>query len=96
MKKDKKYYLQTLRQVFRVLSDETRLRILISLQGGEKHVTELCKGLELRQPTVSHHLALLRMQGLVQNRRAGKLVYYSVDTEKYTEASEAIAKLFGH
>jgi DNA-binding transcriptional ArsR family regulator len=60
----------------RVLSDPTRLRLLGLLQNGEMNVSTLCRRLELPQPTVSHHLGLLRSAGLVGNRRSGKQVFY--------------------
>lgn len=76
--------------LFRVLSDETRLRLLLALQGGEQNVTGLCRKLRLAQPTVSHHLSLLRIHGLVKNRREGKLVYYCLDGSKYARAAKAV------
>lgn len=66
-------------QVFKLLSDETRLRILLYLmQEGELHVTALCERLGQSQPAVSHHLALLRVAGLIEARRDGKHNYYSI------------------
>lgn len=66
-------------QVFKLLSDETRLRILLYLaHESELHVTALCERLQQSQPAVSHHLALLRMSGLIEARRAGKHNFYSV------------------
>jgi ArsR family transcriptional regulator len=66
-------------QVFKLLSDETRLRVLIYLaREGELHVTALCDRLGQSQPAVSHHLALLRVAGLIEARRDGKHNYYSV------------------
>lgn len=63
--------------VFRLLSDETRLRILIYLaQHGELHVRALCDRLEQSQPAVSHHLALLREAELIEPRREGKHNFY--------------------
>ena len=64
--------VKTCSQLFHVLSDETRIKLLLVLKDGESHVTDLCKKLKPPQPTVSHHLALLRVHGLVLNRRAGK------------------------
>jgi DNA-binding transcriptional ArsR family regulator len=87
--------VQELCRLFRALSDETCLRLLLALRGGEQHVTELCKKLRLPQPTVSHHLGLLRMHGLVKNRRKGKLVYYSLDGVRSSRASRAIEALVG-
>ena len=62
--------------LFRLLSDGTRLRILALLGAGERNVTDVCERLALRQPTASHHLALLRQGGLAVCRRAGKNVFY--------------------
>jgi DNA-binding transcriptional ArsR family regulator len=62
--------------VFLQLSDGTRLRLLLLLCVGERNVGELCDVLGQAQPTISHHLSLLRMSGLVQTRREGKRVFY--------------------
>ncbi len=85
--------VQEICRLFRVLSDETRLRLLLSLEGGEKHVTELCKTLRLPQPTVSHHLGLLRIHGLVRNRRKGKLVYYSIEPSMHARWGRSLKAL---
>jgi ArsR family transcriptional regulator, arsenate/arsenite/antimonite-responsive transcriptional repressor len=66
-------------RVFKLLADETRLRILLYLvQRDELHVRALCELLGHSQPAVSHHLALLRMAGLISARREGKHNYYHV------------------
>jgi len=83
--------VKTCSQLFHVLSDETRIKLLLVLKDGESHVTDLCKKLKLPQPTVSHHLALLRVHGLVLNRRSGKSVFYSIDTEAFEQAEEVIS-----
>ena len=62
-----------------MLSDETRLRILIELQNGPRNVSTLVRKLKSPQPTVSHHLALLRGEELVVTRRDGKEIIYSLD-----------------
>jgi len=96
MKKiNKQQYVPTLCQLFQVLSDQTRLKLLLILQEGEQHVTELCRKLTLPQPTVSHHLGLLRMHGLVKNRRNGKMVFYSVDEGYFEKASQAVRAFIG-
>jgi ArsR family transcriptional regulator, arsenate/arsenite/antimonite-responsive transcriptional repressor len=78
--------VRELAQVFKLLSDETRLRILLYLaQNYELHVTDLCNRLGQSQPAVSHHLALLRVSGLIESRREGKHNYYSVRTEHFGE-----------
>ena len=73
-------------QLFKLLADETRLRILFFLhQTDELNVLELCKRLRLRQPSVSHHLALLRAAGLLEMRRQGKHNYYRVLPKRFEE-----------
>ena len=71
--------LESLVGLFRLLSDKTRLNILMLLAKGERNVGSLCGELSLPQPTVSHHLGLLRMSNLISNRRAGKQVFYELD-----------------
>lgn len=66
-------------QLFKLLADETRLRILhYLLQREELNVRTLCELLDQSQPAVSHHLALLRDAGLIACRRDGKHNYYHV------------------
>src|SRR3954462_8068448 len=71
--------LEQLVGVFRLLSDKTRMNILMLLARGERNVTSLCDELRLPQPTVSHHLGLLRMSNLVNKPREGKQVFYELD-----------------
>ncbi len=76
--------IRELSNAFKLLSDETRLRILFYLvQNQELHVTDLCDRLGQSQPAVSHHLALLRVSGLIEPRREGKHNFYSVRTETF-------------
>jgi DNA-binding transcriptional ArsR family regulator len=71
--------LEQLASLFRLLSDRTRLNLLMLLADGERNVTNLCEQLKLPQPTVSHHLGLLRMSNIIDNRRDGKQVFYSLN-----------------
>src|SRR5919112_2819575 len=71
--------LESLVGLFRLLSDKTRLNILLLLAKGERNVSSLCEELDLPQPTVSHHLGLLRMSNLIANRRDGKQVFYDLN-----------------
>ena len=64
--------------LLKALSHEVRLMILCFLMGGEKSVGEIERLLKLRQPAVSQQLARLRADGLVETRRHGKSIYYSV------------------
>lgn len=70
--------LEQLTSLFKLLSDKTRLQILTLLAQGERNVTSLCEELNLPQPTVSHHLGLLRMTNVVGHRRDGKQVIYGL------------------
>lgn len=70
--------LDQLTSLFKLLSDKTRLQILTVLAQGERNVTSLCEELNLPQPTVSHHLGLLRMTNVVGHRRDGKQVIYGL------------------
>ncbi len=72
--------------LFKLLSDETRLRILYYLtQKNELHVRALCDLLHESQPAVSHHLALLRVAGLIERRREGKHNYYGLRTRQFSK-----------
>jgi DNA-binding transcriptional ArsR family regulator len=75
----KELELEPLVGLFRLLSDKTRMNILMLLGRGERNVTSLCDELGLPQPTVSHHLGLLRMSNLISNRRSGKQVFYGLN-----------------
>ena len=73
--------LNGLTQVFKMLADESRLKILLALsRDGELHVSALCELLGDQQPAVSHHLTLLRMTGLVGYRRSGKHNFYRLES----------------
>jgi DNA-binding transcriptional ArsR family regulator len=79
--------------VFGLLSDGTRLGILKILAGSPKNVTALCKALSVKQPTISHHLGLLRMGRLVNGARKGKSVIYSTDAARLKALGVEVAKL---
>jgi ArsR family transcriptional regulator len=68
--------------VFKALGDPVRLR-LVSLigahQGGEVCVCELTEAFELTQPTISHHLKVLREAGIITSERRGTWVYYRLE-----------------
>lgn len=68
-----------LAKVFKALGDPVRLRLLsmiASRSGGEVCVCDLTPAFELSQPTISHHLKLLRQAGLIDCERRGTWVYY--------------------
>ncbi len=78
-------------QTFKLLSDETRLKVLLYLvREDELHVTALCERLQQSQPAVSHHLALLRNSGVIECRRDGKHNFYSVRKEHFHRIMEEL------
>lgn len=78
-------------KVFKLLSDETRLRILLYLtRNQELHVRALCDILKQSQPAVSHHLALLRVAELIESRREGKHNYYRLLPHRFQELLDLV------
>ena len=74
----------------KALSDPVRLRLLsvvASHAGGEACVCDLSVGIELTQPTISHHLKILRTAGLLDSERRGSWVYYRVVTDALQQLS---------
>jgi len=70
-----------LAELFKVLGDPTRVRILSALRGAELCVCDIAATLGMSQSAVSHQLRLLRTLRLVKNRKAGRMVYYALDDE---------------
>lgn len=68
-----------LADIFKVLGDPTRVRILDVLSRGEQCVCDLARLLGLTESAVSHQLRLLRHTRVVRARRDGRLIYYSLD-----------------
>ena len=63
--------------IFQALSDPTRQKILRLLRKEEMCVTDICKHFNMTQPSISHHLDILKRAGLVKYEKKGKEVYYS-------------------
>jgi DNA-binding transcriptional ArsR family regulator len=78
----------------KALSHETRLVILCLLMEGRKSVGELEQILNLRQPLVSQQLARLRADDLVEARRDGKNIYYSLARSEVVEIIGALYRVF--
>lgn len=77
-------------EIFRALADPTRRAIFEKLAVRSMNATALREGMEISQPAVSQHLAVLRNAGLVRERRKGRWVDYSVDPR----GIEAIGRWF--
>ena len=77
---------------FRALGDPTRVAIVNRLAGaGEVCVCELVAEFDLSQPTISHHLKILREAGLVESRRRGTWAYYRLLPEAVERLARALA-----
>lgn len=75
------------------MGDPTRLRILLALQEAPQNVGELCVLLKMPQPSVSHHLSILRMASLVRNQRQGKEIFYSLTQPRLTASRKLVKSL---
>jgi ArsR family transcriptional regulator, arsenate/arsenite/antimonite-responsive transcriptional repressor len=83
----------TLAGVFKALSDPVRLRLLsliASHDGGEACVCDLTPTFEVSEPTISHHLKVLREAGLVTSERRASWVYYRVVPDALTGLSQLL------
>jgi DNA-binding transcriptional ArsR family regulator len=83
-----------LKTMLRALADVARLNIVHHLAGkGEVNVTEICQSLDISQPLVSWHLAMLRRAGLVRTRRIGRKVHCSLDIARFQLCQQWLAKV---
>lgn len=71
--------VDALAEIFRALGDPTRVRVLDALSHGELCVCDLAQLIDLSQSATSHQLRLLRALRLVRSRRAGRMVFYTLD-----------------
>ncbi|MBR4812400.1 MAG: winged helix-turn-helix transcriptional regulator [Lachnospiraceae bacterium] len=77
--------LAQMTEFFKVIGDDTRLRILASLRGRELCVSDIANVVDMSKSAVSHQLRVLSSADLVKGRRKGKNVYYSLDDEHVEE-----------
>ena len=80
-------------KVFKAFCDENRLKILEQLRTGEKCACELLDELHITQPTLSHHMKLLCDADIVQGRKEGKWVHYSINPEGTKRAQKILEQL---
>jgi len=74
--------VKTQSRLFKALADKTRLKILALLGIREMCVCEVMVALDLTQPTASHHLGILEDANLVESKREGKWVFYSLQDKR--------------
>ena len=78
----------------KVLANQDRLLLLCQLSQGEMCVSELEEALDIHQPTLSQQLGVLRTEGVVETRRQGKNIYYSVADPALLEILAVLYRLY--
>lgn len=87
----------TVKDLLFAISEETRLRIMLLLDGSTLCVNCLVDSLKMPQPTVSRHLALLRRTGVVETRKEKLHCYYTLSSKPADELIQKLTRLFhGH
>lgn len=86
---DYKYYSD----IFKILSDANRLKIIDILSCGEVCACKILKYLDITQPTFAHHMDVLKKNELVTCRKEGVWCIYKLNLEKFSEIQEVISKL---
>ena len=82
-------------QLFKILSDETRLAIVMLLrESGELCVCDICAATSESQPKISRHMAILREAGLVLDRREGKWIHYRLSPHMPAWAAAVIEQAY--
>lgn len=79
---------------FKALSDETRRKIIELLKKQEMCVSEIVDNFSMAQPSITHHLSILKNAGLVNCKKVGKQVYYFVDCCCLEDCCREIMKRF--
>lgn len=82
-------------EIFKALGDENRVEILIMLSKGEKCACKLLEELKVSQPTLSHHMKILCDAKLVNARKEGRWMHYSLSQEGMNEISNYLSDVFG-
>jgi DNA-binding transcriptional ArsR family regulator len=68
-------------KLLKALADTDRLRLVLQLKEGEKNVGTLAHAIKTEIVNVSHHLGVLRGSGLVKDRKVGRFVYYTLNSD---------------
>ena len=86
--------LKKLQLIFQTLSDYNRLGMIRFICEKESSVGEIVKATRLSQPLVSHHLRVLKDNGILETRRKGPFIYYFIRDKKILEAINLFLELF--
>ncbi len=79
--------------LFKALSDETRLRIVDMLSCGELCACDILEAFEISQPTISYHMKILAECGLVQVRKDGAWMRYTLNTEVFQSLKDFLERI---
>lgn len=82
-------------QMCQGLADPTRILILYLLADTPRYVSELADTLDVKQPTVSHHLKVLRERGLVTTTREGNAIRYELRDHRVVDALDLLRAVMG-
>jgi len=80
-------------KIFKAFCDETRLQVLKLLQSGEKCACVLLQKVNVKQPTLSHHMKILVESGIVSARKLGKWTFYSINESNSQKAALLLRSL---
>lgn len=80
-------------EIFKAFCDENRISILQRLASGEQCAGKLLEELNITQPTLSHHMKILCDSGIVESRKDGKWMHYSISEDGAAEARTCLAEL---
>ncbi len=81
-------------KMLKAISDPKRLKIVDMLSGGELCACVILEEFHITQPTLSHDMKVLVESGLINDRREGKNIYYSIDKDAYRELAESLREVF--
>lgn len=88
--------IEKVSRIFKLLSDVTRLKILLTLEQGERNVTSIAEVVQMEQSAVSHQLKLLKDNRMVKARREGKTVFYRLDDQHVFDILEETLEHIRH
>lgn len=80
--------------VFKALSDPNRLAIIDMIKYEERCACKLLEELNITQPTLSHHMKILCDASLVNSRREGRWMHYSINSQFFGEAKKLLIEFF--
>jgi len=84
-KVEKSIDLENIAEIMRIISHPTRLRILYKLRDGKKCVCQLLSEIPVSQSNLSQHLSVLKLAGLVKDKRQGNMVEYELSDNKFIQ-----------